>query len=114
MVMLDGTMATLISYTMPVLFALANLRGLLRLYAAGVVFAAENGAHIKHIGLGLVAYAVAPCLGNELVMLADHGVDMAWFHASEARALILGAFLFVLAHVTEVGREIEQDRDGFV
>ena len=47
-------------------------------------------------------------------MLAGHGVDMAWFHASEAQALVMGAVLFVIAQVMEVGREIEQDRDGFV
>lgn len=106
--------ATLILDTAPVLFALANLRALLRLYAAGIVFAAENGACIKRIGLGLVAYAIAPFLGHELVVLAGHGVDMDWFHVSEAQALVLGAVLFVVAQVMEVGLEIEQDRDGFV
>ena len=106
--------AALVLDTAPVLFALVNLRGLLRLYAAGVVFAAENGARIKRVALGLVTYAVAPFLGHELVLLVGHGVDMAWFHASGAQALVLGAVLFVIAQVMEVGREIEQDRDGFV
>jgi hypothetical protein len=106
--------ATLVLDTAPVLFALVNLRALLRLYAAGVVFAAENGARIKRVALGLVAFALAPFLGHELVVLAGDGVDMAWFHASEAQALVLGAVLFVIAQVMEVGREIEQDRDGFV
>lgn len=106
--------ATLILDTLPVLFALANLRGLLRLYAAGVVFAAENGARIKRIGLWLVAYATAPFLGHELAVLAGHGVGMDWFHASKAQALVLGAVLFVVAQVMEVGQEIEQDRNGFV
>jgi len=106
--------ATLILDTAPVLFALVNLRGLLRLYAAGVVFAAENGLRIKRVALGLVAYAVAPFLGHELVALAGYGVDVAWFHASGVQALVLGAVLFVIAQVMEVGRDIEQDRDGFV
>lgn len=106
--------ATLVLDTAPALFALLHLRGLLRLYAAGTVFAAENAARIKRIGLGLVAYAAAPFLGHQLVALAGHGVDMGWFHASEAQALVLGAVLFVVAQVMEVGREIEQDRDGFV
>ena len=106
--------ATLILETAPTLFALVNLRRLLRLYANGVVFAAENGVRIKRIGLGLVAYAVAPLLGHELVVLARHGVDMDWFHASEAQALVLGAILFVVAQVMEVGQEIEQDRNEFV
>lgn len=106
--------ATLILDVAPVLFALVNLRGLLRLYAAGVVFAAANGVRIKRIALGLVAYAVAPFLGHELVALAGQGVDLKWFDASEAQALVLGATLFVVAQVMEVGRQIEQDRDGFV
>ncbi len=106
--------ATLLLDTAPVLFALLNLRGLLRLYAAGIVFAAENGTRVKRIGLALAAYAVAPFIGHELVMVAGHGVDMQWFHASEPQALVLGAVLFVIAQVMEVGQEIEQDRSGFV
>jgi len=106
--------ATLILDAAPVLFALRHLRSLLRRYAAGVVFATECGVHIKRIGLWLVAYGVAPFLGHQLVVLAGHGVDMDWFHASEVQALILGAVLFVIAQVMQVGSEIEQDRDGFV
>ena len=106
--------ATLLLNTAAALLALLNLRGLLRLYADGVVFAAENGTRIKRIGLALAAYAVAPFTGHELVMLAGHGVDMNWFRASEPQALVLGAVLFVIAQVMEVGQEIEQDRSGFV
>ena len=106
--------ATLLLNTAAAVFALLNLRGLLRLYAAGIVFAAENGTRIKHIALALAGYAVAPFVGHELVMLAGHGVDMNWFRASEPQALVLGAVLFVIAQVMEVGQEIEQDRNGFV
>ena len=106
--------ATLVLNTAPVVLVLRHLRGLFRLYAAGTVFAAENGARIRRIGLWLAAYAIAPFLGHQLVRLAGHGVDHDWFHASAVQALLLGAVLFVIAQVMEVGRVIEQDRDGFV
>ena len=61
-----------------------------------------------------VLYALAPAFGHGLVSLAGHGVDLAWFHASSIHALLLAALFAVFAELVQVGRMIEQDRDGFI
>ncbi|HLZ65340.1 MAG TPA: DUF2975 domain-containing protein [Aliidongia sp.] len=109
-----GSVFALIVQFGPAILVLANLRGLFRLYAAGTVFAWENSNHIKRIGRWLVAYAVAPFVSVQLLILADCAVDRTWFHMVEVQALVLGGILLVIAQVMEAGREIEQDRDGFV
>jgi hypothetical protein len=109
-----GGVFALVTQMGPAILVLANLRGLFRLYAVGTVFGRENATRIKHIGLWLIAYAVAPFLSVELLTLADCVIDRAWFHLVEAQALVLGGILLVIAQVMEAGHEIEQDRDGFV
>ncbi len=79
-----------------------------RLPATYVNFYFVNGA------LVLVAYALAPALGHAAVLLAGHGVDLEWLHASAFHALVLAAVVLVLAEVMRIGRAVEQDRDGFV
>jgi len=110
---LGGVFALVVQFG-PAILVLANLRGLFRLYAAGTVFARENAHYVKHMGLWLLAYAVAPFLSVQLLILIDCAVDRAWFHVVEIQALVLGGILLVIAQVMEAGREIEQDRDGFV
>ncbi len=109
-----GGAVALLAQFGPAILVLANLRGLFRLYAAGIVFAGENAGYIKRIGQWLIAYAVAPFISVQLLILADCAVDRAWFHLVEVQALVLGGILLVIAQVMEAGREIEQDRDGFV
>ena len=91
-----------------------HLRGLFRLYARGVVFAAANARRIKHVGIGLLACALMPFLANRLVWPAGARIDPVWFHLDELQAATLGALLFVIADVMQFGREVEQERDGFV
>lgn len=110
---LGGVFALVAQFT-PAIMVLANLRGLFRLYAAGTVFARENATHIKHIGLWLLAYAVAPFVSVELLAAIDCVIDRAWFHMVEVQAFVLGGILLVIAQVMEAGREIELDRNGFV
>ena len=110
---IGGVVALLMQFG-PAILVLANLRGLFRLYAAGTVFAGENARYIKRIGQWLVVYAVAPFISVQLLILADCAVDRAWFHMVEIQALVLGGILLVIAQVMEAGREIEQDRNGFV
>jgi hypothetical protein len=98
----------------PAAFVFFHLRGLFRLYAMGAVFSAANARRIKHVGIGLLAYALAPFLANRLVWLAGVRIDPVWFHLDELQAAALGALLFVIADVMQFGREIEQERDGFV
>lgn len=109
-----GGVFALVMQMTPAIMVLANLRGLFRLYAAGIVFDRENANRIKRIGLWLIAYTVAPFVSVELLTLVDCAVDRTWFHVVEVEALVLGGILLVIAQVMEAGREIEQDRDGFV
>jgi hypothetical protein len=110
---LTGAFALLL-LTAPVIFVFHHLRCLFALYAEGAVFARANAGHIKSIGAGLIAYAIAPFIANRSVWLAGVTLDPAWFHIDEAQALVIGALLFIVADVMEFGREIEQERDGFI
>ena len=98
----------------PALFVLVNLRGLMRQLADGWLLGPDNGRRVTRIAVGLAGYAFAPFFGHQLVVLAGHGVDQAWFHASEFHALVLAAVLLVVAQVMDAAHEAEQDRDGFV
>ncbi len=95
--------------SLPVFFVCLHLRGLFRLYAAGIVFARENAQHLKRIGLWLLIYPFAKFAANMIFRFAG-GTDKTWFHGELVDALILGAIVFVIAQVMEFGREIEQDR----
>ncbi len=98
----------------PAAFIFFELRELFRLYAAGIVFAPANARCVKWIGVGLVGYAFAPFVANRLVRLAGVFIDPVWFHMDEVQAAVIGALLFVIADVMRFGREIEQERDGFI
>ncbi len=84
------------------------MRGLFGLYAGGIVFARENAAHLKRIGVWLVVYPFAKFAANMLFRLAG-GTDKTWFRRRVVDALILGVIVFAIAQVMEFGREIEQD-----
>ncbi len=98
----------------PAIFIFFHLRSLFHLYARGIVFAQANARHIKFIGVGLIAYAIAPFLANRFLWLAGVTLDPLWFHVDEIQAFVIGALLFVMADVMQFGHEIEQERDGFV
>lgn len=99
--------------TLPILLAFWNLRGLFALYARGIVFARENAAHLKRVGLWLVVYPFAKVLAN-MIFQAAGGTDKAWFHMELIYALVAGLIVFVIAQVMEFGHEIEQEKDSFV
>ena len=99
---------------LPILFILFHLRALFRLYAQGIVFAPANARRLRFAGFGLVLYALAPFVANRAILLAGVMADPGWLHFDEALALLLGALLFAAAQVAAFGREIEQERDGFV
>ena len=105
---LAGIVNVLIATT-PVALICWHLRGLFRLYAAGVVFARENAGHLKRVGLWLVIYPFAKFTANMIFQLAG-GMDKAWFRIDLVYALILGATVFAIAQVMEFGHEIEQDQ----
>jgi hypothetical protein len=98
----------------PTLIVLFGLHRLFGLYARGVVFARENAAYLKLIGGGLVFSALAPGLGVFLLTSLGLVIDRVWLHPSTFQALVLGGIVYVIAEVMQLGREIEEDRKGFV
>jgi hypothetical protein len=98
----------------PAAYIFLRLRALFRLYAEGVVFSPGNAHCLRHVGLGLVAYALAPFCANRIALLSGVGNDPSWFHLYEIQAAILGALVFVIADVMRCAHEIEAERDGFV
>ena len=90
------------------------LRGLFRLYGQGQVFGARNATLIKAMGGWLIADAVAPFVCHLALSATGYEIDRAWAHALAAQELVLGAVVFVIAMVMQAGREIEEDREGFV
>jgi hypothetical protein len=99
--------------TAPIAFVCLNLRGLFRLYANGIVFARENALHLKRIGVWLLVYPFAKT-GANLLFRAFGGTDTAHSFSTLIEALLLGAVVFVIAQVMEMGHEIERERAEFV
>ncbi len=98
----------------PTLMIFWHLRRLFGLYATGVVFSRANASHIGWSGAWLAAYAVTPFLCHLFLASLGWEIDKNWLHLSSLQALILGALVFVIAQVMQVGREIEEDREAFV
>lgn len=106
--------ATFILEILPVILILVEARACARDFGAGIAFGAAAPNRMRWIALGLAAYAAAPALGHALVLLAGHGVDLAWLHGSSLQALVLAACCAVLAEVARIGHAIAQDLDGFI
>jgi hypothetical protein len=98
----------------PLLFLFHHLRRLFGLYARGIVFAAENAAHIQRIGVWLIVYPFANYVCNALFWLAG-GADRAeWFHFEQVQAFVLGLIVVAIAQVMAFGHDIEQEKDSFI
>lgn len=82
-------------------------------YRRGVVFAEQPIRWMRRAGALLIAFAVAPGLLQPLVRAAGL-MDRAWLHGHTIAALLIGAALFVLANVISLGREIENETQGYV
>ena len=91
-----------------------NLRRLFGLYGRGVVFSEANARLIKHIGLWLVANALAPLLTTNILAVLHMQIDQNWFHADTIPKIILGGVVYVIGMVMEVGRQIEEEQGQFV
>ena len=98
----------------PALLLFGCLRALFRLYGQGVVFSDRNAALIKAMGVCLVADAIAPFACHLALSATGYEIDKMWAHARAVQELVLGAVVFVIALVMQAGREIEEDREGFV
>jgi hypothetical protein len=99
---------------LPGLMILWNLHRLFRLYGQGVVFSEANARLIKQIGLWLLANAVGPLLTTNLLAAMHMRIDQNWFHDDTIPKLVLGAVVYVIGMVMEVGRQIEEERGQFV
>jgi hypothetical protein len=103
---LDGLCATCIA------LALWHLRSLFVLYSLGVVFAESNIRHIKSFGLWLVAAAIAINVAGRLFVWTTHA---ALFSTSNAALIVvLGAMIYVIAYVMELGRDADLERKDFL
>jgi hypothetical protein len=91
-----------------------SLRQLFRLYGKGVVFGAGNAALIKVMGVCLIADALAPFACHVALSATGYEIDKMWAHQTSVQEVVLGAVVFVIALVMQAGREIEEDREGFV
>jgi hypothetical protein len=98
----------------PIVVLFWSLRRLFGLYAKGVVFAPQNARSLKHIGAALIVLAVAPWLGHTVLDSLHLAIDRAWMHASSLQELILGAIVYVIAQVMQLGRELEEEQRQFV
>ena len=98
----------------PVLMLFWHLRGLFRLYARGETFSRDAGATFSRIGGWLGVYAVSPLVCHVALSATGYEVDKAWLHMASVQAFILGLLVFVIGQVMQVGREIQEDREGFI
>ena len=90
------------------------LRALFRLYGDAEVFTERTARLIKWMGIWLVADAVAPLICHLVLSATGYEIDKAWAHMKSVEEAVLGAVVFVIALVMQAGREIEEDREGFI
>jgi DUF2975 family protein len=90
------------------------LRSLFRLYGRGQVFGRRNAALIMGMGACLAADALAPFACHVALSATGYEIDRVWMHMASVQELVLGAVVVVIALVMQAGREIEEDREGFV
>lgn len=98
----------------PIVMIFWHMRELFRLYAGGAVFAPDNARHLGRAGAWLCAYAVAPLVCHLFLQATGYEIDRNWMHLGSVQAFVLGLMVFVIAQVMRVGREIEEDREGFI
>lgn len=99
---------------LPTILLFWFLRGLFRSYGKGRVFTADNAGRIKAMGACLVADAAAPFACHLVLSATGFEIDQMWAHMGSLQELVLGGVVFVIAGVMQVGREIDEDREGFV
>lgn len=92
--------------------AVSQLRTLFGLYSRGVVFGENNIRCIKLFGMWLVAAAIAGNVSGRLFMWVTHTATLNT--ANAALTVVLGAMIYVIAHVMELGREADLERKDFI
>ncbi len=92
---------------------LIHLRSLFSLYSQGVIFAEENAAKLKSVGLWLMASAVIIYLCGWL-FAAVTGVPGRAGPVTTLTAIAYGAMVYVIARVMELGRDADLERKDFI
>lgn len=98
----------------PVLMLFWHLRALFGHYARGQVFSLGAAKAFSRIGGWLCACALAPLACHLALSATGYEIDRNWFHMASVQAFVLGLLVFVIGQVMQVGREIQEDREGFV
>jgi hypothetical protein len=98
----------------PTIYLFWCLRALFRLYGQGQVFTGRNARLIAAMGVCLIADAAAPFLCHLVLSATGYEIDKMWAHMAAVQELVLGAVVFVIALVMQAGREIEEEREGFI
>jgi hypothetical protein len=98
----------------PTIYLFWGLRSLFRLYGQGQVFTGRNARLIAAMGVCLIADAAAPFLCHLGLSATGYEIDKMWAHMAAVQELVLGAVVFMIALVMQAGREIEEDREGFI
>jgi hypothetical protein len=103
-----------IARSAPTIGLFACLRALFRLYGDAEVFTERTARLIRWMGIWLVVDAVAPLACHLALSATGYEIDGAWAHMTSVQEAVLGAVVFVIALVMQAGREIEEDREGFI
>jgi hypothetical protein len=98
----------------PILMIFWHMRQLFGLYARGEVFTPRNAMHLGRAGAWLCAHALAPFVCHLFLQATGYEIDKNWMHLDSVQAFVLGLLVFAVAQVMQVGREIEEDREGFI
>jgi hypothetical protein len=98
----------------PVLMLFDQLHRLFRFYGRGQVFTPPAGLAFSRIGGWLCAIALSPLDCHLALSASGYEIDRVWLHIESVQAFILGLLVWVIGQVMQVGREIAEDREGFV
>ncbi|HEX4097482.1 MAG TPA: DUF2975 domain-containing protein [Caulobacteraceae bacterium] len=90
------------------------LRRLFHLYGRGEVFTERTARLIQAMGAALIAHAAAPLLCHLVLSATGYEIDKMWAHMLSLDEAMLGSVVLVIALVMQAGREIEEDREGFI
>jgi len=99
-----------LSRSMPLLAILWNLQHLLGLFAKGEVFSRGVAGAVRAVGIWLLLDAAAAQAWQAILtgrLVVEGRVQGLW-------EPVLGVVVILLAHVLRSGREIAEDREGFV
>lgn len=92
--------------------ALNHLRRLFDLYSRGQVFTENNIRHLKSFGMWLVVAAIVVNVAGRLFVWLTHAAVISTSNA--ALMVVLGAMIYVIAYVMELGREADLERKEFL